>query len=156
MPIFAKGDLVDLDSFYINHTGDEMNGVLNMKGNKIINLPVPESSTDAVNKNYVDFKTRLYGFKFTANVSPQSTDFTIVIKVAGNIDPDKIMLLILRPGLNDIALSSSLQNSMETTCNFSLRFNKSINRRITVPGIIYISNDSRFSISDNDNVINIL
>ena len=37
-----------LETRYVNETGDTMEGVLNMGGNKIINLGNPTSSTDAI------------------------------------------------------------------------------------------------------------
>src|SRR5438093_2257878 len=39
---------------YVNQTGDNMSGVLNMRDNKIINLSAPTDPNDAVCKKYVD------------------------------------------------------------------------------------------------------
>lgn len=44
----------NINENYLNKTGDTMSGQLGMGGNIITNLGVPSSSTDAVNKSYVD------------------------------------------------------------------------------------------------------
>ena len=43
-----------LNPIYVNESGDSMKGPLDMKGNKIINLPKPTSSSDASTKAYTD------------------------------------------------------------------------------------------------------
>ena len=43
------------NSLYVNESGDDVkNGILDMKNNKIINVPIPSRSSDVTNKEYVD------------------------------------------------------------------------------------------------------
>src|SRR5829696_1496850 len=42
------------NSIYVNESGDSMKGPLDMKNNKIVNLPNPNRNNDASNKFYVD------------------------------------------------------------------------------------------------------
>ena len=46
--------LDQVESRFINESGDIMKGDLNMNGNKLRNIPDPKLGGDAVNKKYVD------------------------------------------------------------------------------------------------------
>lgn len=51
----------NLDDDFVAKSGDAMTGILNMSGNKIINLATPSAATDAANKSYVDAQIALIG-----------------------------------------------------------------------------------------------
>ena len=44
------------NNLFVNESGDSMSGILDMKGNKIVNLANPDRNNDASNKFYVDNK----------------------------------------------------------------------------------------------------
>ena len=52
--VISQTQLNQLDHKYVNVSGDELTGNLDLKNNKIINLGNPTSSTDAITKSYVD------------------------------------------------------------------------------------------------------
>src|SRR5829696_538110 len=60
VPDKGQSSLSDVDiisrtnSLYVNESGDSMKGPIDMKNNKIVNLPNPNKNNDASNKFYVD------------------------------------------------------------------------------------------------------
>ena len=60
VPDKGQSSLSDVDiisrtnSIYVNESGDSMKGPIDMKNNKIVNLPNPNRNNDASNKFYVD------------------------------------------------------------------------------------------------------
>jgi hypothetical protein len=58
-PSFSAQNLLEpilqkTNPIFVNQSGDNMTGNLDMKNNKIINLPLPKDSQDCCNKQYVD------------------------------------------------------------------------------------------------------
>lgn len=62
----------------VNKTGDTMSGILNMGGQIITNLPLPNNNSDAANKLYVDTQVELYDSLFKL----EDVDFTLPVQNA--------------------------------------------------------------------------
>jgi len=62
---------------YVNQIGNSMSSILDMKDNKIINVPNPIKSTDVANRNYVD-----------TMLKPFTIDGTKI--VYGTVDKDRL------------------------------------------------------------------
>jgi len=90
------------DTHYVNQTGDTMNGVLNMNLNKLTGLPTPSDTTDAVSKNYVDSRTKVYGFQLSKTITATDYDTYITVTVPIGVDPNRIMLICSHPYLQII------------------------------------------------------
>ena len=87
------------DNRYINtHGGDKMEGNLSMNSNKICDLGVCSSSTDAVNKNYVDvtffdrikFLVNAEFYSVTRRIDQRIEDRKVIVESQLAINSDRI------------------------------------------------------------------
>ena len=70
------------NQLFVNASGDQMQGDLDMKNHKIINLKTPEKPGDAASKTYVD--THAAGIKTLLNTKVVGTVQQILTKVSQN------------------------------------------------------------------------
>ena len=57
VPVYYLNKL--LEEWFLNKSGDTMQGILNMGGNRIVGLPEPVHATDVVTKSYADKSTQI-------------------------------------------------------------------------------------------------
>lgn len=81
VPVYYLNKL--LEEWFLNKSGDTMQGILNMGGNRIVGLPEPVHATDVVTKSYADKSTQIQKVWENENPSQAVGKQTLEVDLSG-------------------------------------------------------------------------